>query len=543
MSQKRKILVTSALPYANGSIHIGHLVEYIQTDIWVRFQKLRGNECIYICADDTHGTPIMISARNQGISPEELIQRMHGEHLADFTTFQIQFDNYYTTHSEENRQLSEEFYHSAKNKGLIDEKEIEQYYCPKDAMFLPDRFIKGQCPNCGAEDQYGDSCEKCGTTYSPTSLKNPRCAVCGTPPVLKTTVHYFFKLSQVADQVKDWVNGDNHVRPEIRNKLEEWFKEGIRDWDISRDAPYFGFPIPGAKDKYFYVWLDAPVGYISSTENWAVKHNRQVNDIWKHHQFEIHHFIGKDILYFHTLFWPAMLMVGGYTLPSKVNVHGFLTVNGEKMSKSRGTFIKAKDFAARVNPEFLRYYYASKLSDTLEDIDLNLEDFVYKINSDVLGKVINIGSRLGSILTKKLTGKLTTPDEDGNRLLAELSARQEEIAQLYDQLKFQKAMRDIMALADKANKYIDEKAPWELVASDPEKAVQVCTTGLNAFKILMAYLKPVLPGITAGAEGFLNISPLTWENATELLHDHAVNPYEHLAKRLDPAVVTSLLTV
>ncbi|MCK9573061.1 MAG: methionine--tRNA ligase, partial [Candidatus Omnitrophica bacterium] len=483
MSSKRRILVTSALPYANGSIHLGHLVEYIQTDIWVRFQRLIGNECYYMCADDTHGTPIMISARKQNISPEELISKMYAEHLRDFNAFRISFDNYYSTNSKENREFCEYIYSEAKHKGAIYEKEIEQYYCEHDGMFLPDRMIKGICPICKAEDQYGDNCEACSATYDPTELISPFCSICGAKPVIKKSIHYYFKLSNFTNELKEWVSQD-HLRPEIKNKLQEWFTQGIRDWDISRDEPYFGFKIPGTENKYFYVWLDAPVGYIATTKNWCESKNVNFDEIWRGKSFEIHHFIGKDILYFHTLFWPAMLMISGFSTPTKVNIHGFLTINGEKMSKSRGTFINAADYLKHVDPELLRYYYAAKLGPAVDDLDLNLSDFVFRINSDVLGKVVNIGSRLGKIVNKKLNNTLGEIDEQGVNILDEIRKALPRIAQFYETLDYNKAMREIMPLADIVNKYINDTAPWELIKTDEKKAQSVCTTGLNGLYLL-----------------------------------------------------------
>ncbi|MFC1753733.1 methionine--tRNA ligase [Thermoproteota archaeon] len=530
--KKRKILVTSALPYANGSIHLGHLVEYIQTDIWVRFQKLLGNTCYYMCADDTHGTAIMLSAKKQGITPQELIKKIHKEHIQDFNEFLIEFDNYYTTDSKENQELSEYIFLEAQKKGIIYEKEIEQMYCEHDNMFLPDRFIRGICPKCNALDQYGDSCEVCSSTYSPGELIAPKCAECGNTPVKKTSMHYFFKLSALTDEVKKWIDTDP-VRVEIKNKLQEWFEGGIRDWDISRDAPYFGFKIPGAQDKYFYVWLDAPVGYIASTKNWCSGSGVDFDSIWRKGEYEIHHFIGKDIVYFHTLFWPAMLTISGFKLPKKVHVHGFLTINGEKMSKSRGTFINARAYLNHINPEFLRYYYASKLSGSIEDLDLNLEDFVFKVNSDIVNKVVNIGSRLGSILNKKLESKLTNPDKEGEALIHTILESKDQIAKDYNALAFHKAMREIMRLADLANQYIDAMAPWAVVKENKDKASEICTAGLNALRILSGYLKPVLPGISQGVERFLDCEPVDWLNLDQRLLNHVIQPYQHLAQRVE----------
>ncbi len=538
----RKILVTSALPYANGSIHIGHLVEYIQTDIWVRFQKIRGHTCHYMCADDTHGTAIMLSAKKEGVSPEQLIQRVHQEHIEDFKAFSIDFDYYYTTDSEENRVLSEFIFTRAREKGAIYEKSISQLFCTKCSLFLPDRFIRGKCPRCGAVDQYGDNCEKCAATYEPSALIEPRCAECGSAPQQKETRHFFFALSQFENHIKEWLSQDP-VQKEIKNKLDEWFREGLRDWDITRDAPYFGFKIPGTQDKYFYVWLDAPVGYLATTQKWCSEHGISFDTIWRSNEYEIHHFIGKDILYFHTLFWPAMLKVSDFMLPKSVRVHGFLTVNGEKMSKSRGTFITAKTYLQHLNPEYLRYYYASKLSPSIEDLDLNLEDFVFKVNADVVNKFINIGSRLGSILNKKLNGLLTEPNHEGKNLLNTLVKHIPSIENGYETLEYSKTLREIIGLADDLNKYINDAKPWELVSSDAEKAARVCTTGLNGLRILAGMLKPVLPHIVKGVESFLNIPPLQWNDLNSIITHHPINPYQHLAHRVDAETFKKMVTL
>ncbi|MDR2431218.1 MAG: methionine--tRNA ligase [Candidatus Margulisbacteria bacterium] len=527
----RQILATSALPYANGSIHLGHLVEYIQTDIWVRFQKLLGNKCLYMCADDTHGTPVMFSARRAGSTPEELIARMHAEHSADFAAFNIGFDHYYSTNSPENKELCELVYRRAREKGRIEEKEIAQAYCEKCGMFLPDRFIKGDCPRCGAPEQYGDSCEVCSAAYTPTELKNAHCAECGSAPVQKKTQHYFFRLSAMAAELQTWA-ASGHIQTEIRNKLQEWFRQGLQDWDISRDAPYFGFQIPGAENKYFYVWLDAPIGYIAATKNFCAQTGRDWEDIWLKPGWEIHHFIGKDILYFHTLFWPAMLLTAGLRTPDQVHIHGFLTINGEKMSKSRGTFIQARRYIdSGLNPEYLRYYYASKLGSSLNDLDLNIADFAAKVNSDLVNKLVNIGSRLGSITAKKLNGQLSAPDAAGRQILTEITAAQNYIIKAYDSLEYQQAVREIMRWADAANKYINDNEPWN--KKNLEEAGAICTAGLNCLKILTAYIKPVLPVIAGGIEKFLNCKELNFSNAGAILINHPINVYEHLAKRVD----------
>jgi methionyl-tRNA synthetase len=542
MTQPKKLLVTSALPYANGQIHIGHLVEYIQTDIFVRFNKLVGNECIYICADDTHGTPIMLSAKNRGIQPEELIKEMHADHNADFAAFGIQFSHYGSTNIDDNRLLSELIYTRAKEAGAIYEKEIEQLYDPTANMFLPDRFVKGTCPKCKAPDQYGDSCEKCGTTYSPRDLINPISAVTGQTPIIKPSVHYFFKLSDFSDFLKDFITNGT-LKTELKNKLMEWFEAGLKDWDISRDAPYFGFKIPGTDDKYFYVWLDAPVGYISNAKVWGDANGKSIDQLWSG-DYDIHHFIGKDILYFHALFWPAMLKVSQFKLPDHIHVHGFLTINGEKMSKSRGTFITAKTYLQHLNPEFLRYYYAAKLSDTVEDVDLNLTDFVNRVNADIVNKFINIASRLASILVKKCNATIVEPTPEGKALLETIVTQSDTIYTLYSTLETHKAMRAIMDLADLTNQFIDTNAPWDQVKTDPHLAAQTASTGLTALKHLATYLKPVIPTIVEGIEGFLNILPLTWDSLkTPLEPGHMVNPYQHLAARLDQEVVNKITAV
>jgi len=542
----KKILVTSALPYANGPIHIGHLVEYIQTDVWVRFQKLMGNTCHYMCADDAHGTPIMLSAQKMGITPEAMIEKVSQEHQRDFAAFGVLFDQYHSTHSPENKTLASEVYLKAKAKGFIAQREIEQYYCEKDGLFLPDRLIRGTCPKCKATDQYGDACEKCSATYEPTQLLSPRCSHCGETPIIRPSSHYFFQLSKLQDPIHDWLKhgnaGASPVRIEVANKLQEWFDSGIKDWDISRDAPYFGFQIPDT-DKYFYVWMDAPIGYIATTQHWAARLN--VPDLWKEiwagNDYEIHHVIGKDILYFHTLFWPALLMAGDFQLPKQVHVHGFLTVNGEKMSKSRGTFITASHFAEHINPEYLRYYLMSKCNGGMDDIDLSLEDFVTKINAEVVNKVVNIGSRLGSIVTKKREGKLTTPNAAGTQLLDIIRSKAPEIATYYDAMNYLKVTREVMALADQLNVYIDTAAPWSLVQTNPTEADAVCATGLNGLRYLSVYLAPLMPILTQGIADFLQTPTPLWTDLDTLLTEHPIAPYQHLAQRLDIKVVTQVL--
>ncbi len=545
--KKRKILVTSALPYANGPIHLGHLVEYIQTDIWVRFQKMRGHECHYVCADDTHGTPVMLRAQQEGISPENLIARMTEEHQRDFADFGIGFDNYYSTHSDENREIVTEIYRRLSQAGHITRRTIKQAYDPVKNMFLPDRFIKGTCPRCNAPDQYGDSCEACGATYSPTELKNPVSALSGVPPVEKDSEHYFFKLGDFESWLREWLHPDitkaRHVQPEVANKLSEWFEAGLKDWDISRDAPYFGFEIPDAPDKYFYVWLDAPVGYMASFKNLCAKKGLRFDDFWgKDSTAELYHFIGKDILYFHTLFWPAMLSGAGFRTPTAVFAHGFLTINGTKMSKSRGTFINARTYLNHLHPRYLRYYFAAKLSSRVEDIDLSFDDFTARINSNLVGKYVNIASRTAGFITDRFGGKLGK-EAVNKELLHEVQNAAETIAACYENREYAEAVRLIMGLADKANVFVDDRKPW-LMAKDPaqnEHLQQVCTTSLNLFRLLTIYLKPILPKIAEDVATFLNIPPLAWADAKVLLTGHTINPYQHLATRVDPKNVQALL--
>jgi len=542
-SAPRKLLVTSALPYANGSIHLGHMVEYVQSDIWVRFQKMQGHTVHYVCADDTHGTPIMLRAEKEGITPEELIRRVHAEHYADFSDFLVAFDNYYSTNSEENRELASRIYRALKANGKIATRTIEQYYDPVKHMFLPDRFIKGECPKCHAKDQYGDSCESCGTTYSPTELIAPYSAVSGAAPVRKETEHYFFKLSECEDFLRQWTRSGT-LQPEAANKMGEWFASGLSDWDISRDAPYFGFEIPDAPGKYFYVWLDAPIGYMASFKDLATREGLDFDEYWKpDSQAELYHFIGKDILYFHALFWPATLKFSGYRQPTKVFAHGFLTVNGEKMSKSRGTFITARSYLDHVkNPEYLRYYYAAKLNGSMEDIDLNLEDFVARVNSDLVGKYVNIASRTAGFIAKRFDGKLGTVGE--NAVIAELRAAADSIRESFENRDTARALRDIMALADKANAYVAEHAPWDM-AKQPEQTAAlhaVCSVALEIFRLLTLYLKPVLPGLAQAVEKFLKIDPLTWADIDRPLPaGHQIQAYQHLITRIDPKHVEAMV--
>ena len=546
---QRKILVTSALPYANGSIHLGHMVEHIQTDIWVRFQKLRGHECYYCCADDTHGTPIMLAAEKQGITPEEMIEKTHAEHLADFTGFGIGYDNYYSTHSPENKKFSEQIYLALKANGKIVGKTINQLFDPEKQMFLPDRFVKGECPKCHAQDQYGDNCEVCGTTYSPTELIKPYSAVSGATPVMKQTEHFFFKLSDCADYLKQWTagetNGHAHLQPEALNKMNEWLKDGeLSDWDISRDAPYFGFQIPDEPDKYFYVWLDAPVGYMASFQNLCDKIGLDFNEFFgKDSTAEMYHFIGKDILYFHALFWTAMLQFSDHRAPTGIFAHGFLTVDGQKMSKSRGTFITAKSYLEQgLNPEWMRYYIAAKLNSKIEDIDLNLQDFIARVNSDLVGKYINIASRASGFIHKKFAGSLHAVS--GSALIARLTEKSDSIAADYEHREYAKALREIMALADIVNEYVDANKPWELAKQEGMEARlhEVCSELINAFKILTAYLAPVLPNVAAQAAEFLNVPQLDWSHtASTLPANHVIHQYQHLMQRIEEKQVNDLI--
>ena len=536
----RKIVVTSALPYANGPIHIGHLVEYLQTDIWVRFQKMCGHQCLYFCADDTHGTPVMLSARAGGISPEELIEKMYAEHIADFDSFYVEFDNYYTTHSPENKYFSELIFNRLNEAGSIVKRDVEQTYCENCKMSLPDRFVRGTCPRCKAEDQYGDSCEVCSATYRSDELINPSCATCGVRPVLKTSEHYFFKLADFEKQLKDLIAG-GYTQKSVANKLDEWFKAGLKDWDISRDGPYFGFKIPGEEDKFFYVWLDAPIGYMASAKNYCDRNSLDFDELWNGDQYDLYHFIGKDIMYFHALFWPAMLIGANFRTSDKLFVHGFLTVNGEKMSKSRGTFINAKTYLKYLKPEYLRYYYASKLTDSIDDIDLKTEDFINKTNSDLVGKFANLASRSGPMLTKKLDGRLGQLDERGRQLINKLTAEKEDIIGNYENLKFAAAVRTITALADEANRYVEQNQPWATVKIDLEKTRATLTAVINAVKILTIYLKPILPKYAEKVERFLNLNELCFADVETVLQNHKINDFQRLFERIDKEQVDAMI--
>lgn len=542
-NQQRKILVTSALPYANGSIHLGHLLEHIQTDIWSRFQRMRGHQCYSVCADDAHGTPVMLKAQQLGITPEQMVAQTRAEHHQDLQDFFVEYDNYYVTHSDENKELCEDIYNRLNNAGYISKRTISQLFDPEKQMFLPDRFVKGTCPNCGAEDQNGDSCDVCSATYSPTEMKNPRSVVSGATPILKDSEHYFFDLPKFEQMLKEWlVSGA--LQEEISNKLKEWFESGLQQWDISRDAPYFGFEIPGAPNKFFYVWVDAPVGYMASFKNFCARADVDLDfdSFWNaDSDAELYHFIGKDITYFHCLFWPAILEGAGLRKPTGVNVHGFVTVNGAKMSKSKGTFIKGRTYLEHLNPEYLRYYFASKLSDGVTDIDLNFEDFAQKVNSDLVGKVVNIASRCASFITKKFDATLSSTLIDP-ALLAEFQQASDGIADAFEQRQYNRAIRDIMALADKANQFIDAQAPWVSI-KDPTKQQlthDVCSLGINLFRILVVYLKPVLPKLAEQAELFLNDS-LDWDAAQRSLSNHKINKFKALMQRVDMDKVNAMV--
>jgi methionyl-tRNA synthetase len=540
--KQRKILVTSALPYANGAIHLGHLMEVIQTDIWVRMQRLKGENCIYVCADDAHGTGIMLRAQNEGISAESLIDRVRAEHQADFAGFNIQFDNYHSTHSQHNRELSESIYLALKANGHISSRPIMQLYDPEKNLFLADRFVKGGCPRCKAEDQYGDNCEVCNATYNASELINPRSTLSGSVPVEKESVHYFFRLPEFTDMLKRWTRG-GALQDQVANKLSEWLEAGLQEWDISRDAPYFGFEIPDAPGKYFYVWLDAPIGYMASFKDLCERTDYQFDEYWKQgSSTELYHFIGKDIINFHALFWPAMLSSAGYRKPTAVFAHGFLTVDGKKMSKSRGTFINAATWLQHLNPEYLRYYLAAKLGSGVDDLDLNLDDFVARVNADLVGKVVNIASRCAGFIQRGFEGRLSAECNEPE-LLASFQAASGEIAAFYEQREYSKAMRAVMALADRANQYIAEQQPWVLAKSDKHApSVQaVCSTGLNMFRLVMIYLKPVLPKMTEQAEKFLNIPPLRWSDTEVLLLDHRINEFIPLMNRVDQDKVDAMV--
>jgi len=530
----RKIIATSALPYANGPIHLGHLVEYLQTDIWVRSQKMAGNECLYICADDAHGTPIMLKAQELKITPEKLIDKIYKQHIKDFSDFHIEFDNYYSTHSDENKKFSEYIFNQLKERGDIVSKTINQFYDEKAQMFLPDRYIKGECPKCHAKDQYGDSCEECGGTYLSTDIINPISTVSDTKPVTKKTDHFFFKLSSYETFLKKWIS-NNATQTEIKNKLNEWLSDGLVDWDITRDTPYFGFNIPGTKDKFFYVWLDAPIGYIASHKNYCEKNDKNFDEYWKSDSnCELYHFIGKDIAYFHALFWPAMLEGSGFRKPNAVYCHGFLTINGEKMSKSRGTFLNARTYLNHLNPEYLRYYFASRLADKIEDIDLNFDDFQSRVNSDLVGKIINIGSRCSKFINKDFSNELSTTFNN-EKLINNCLSHLDEIINNYEGRNFSTNVRLISSMADDINKYLDEEKPWVKIKdkNNHELVQKICTDGMNLFRILIGYLKPVLPKISEKVENIMQCEPINWENIKDSILSKKIQEFKPIITRID----------
>ena len=538
---KRRILVTTALPNANGSIHLGHLMEHIQTDIWVRFQRMRGHECIYVCADDSHGTATMLRAEELGTTPEALIREVNAEHRADFKGFMISHDNYYSTHSPENQALSSLIYNRLKEAGQISSRSVDQLYDPEREMFLADRFIIGACPGCGTGDQYGDNCEACGATYDATDLIDPVSRISGATPVLKASKHLFFTLSNFDGFLRQWTRS-GALQEQVANKLAEWLDAGLKDWDISRDAPYFGFEIPGEPGRFFYVWLDAPIGYMASFRNYCDDRGINFDDYWKKDSdCELHHFIGKDIVNFHALFWPAMLDTAGFRTPTRIRVHGFVTVDGQKMSKSRGTFINARTWLDHLNPEYLRYYFAAKLGDGVDDLDINLDDFVQRVNSDVVGKLVNIASRCAGFINKQFDGEVSATAD--NPLLRDFADAGETIAAHYEQGDYGKALREIMALADKANQHIDERKPWVMIKEEGkrEQVRQVCSDGINCFKALVTWLKPVLPGLAEKSEAFLNLPPLTWSDAAQPLSNHRINKFKPLMTRIEPEKVAAIV--
>lgn len=540
MSNKRQIIVTSSLPYANGPLHLGHMLEYVQTDIWARFQKLSGHTCYYICGSDCHGTPVMIHAQKENVAPEKLVETIRQEHMSDFADFGIEFDNFYTTHSDENRELSSATYEKLKAKNDISRKTIKQAFDPEKQMFLPDRFVKGECPKCGTADQYGDNCEACGATYSPTEFKNPSSVLSGATPIEKETEHLFFELPHYEKALKNWSQA-GHLQKEVANKLNEWFESGLKNWDISRDKPYFGFEIPGEKDKYFYVWLDAPIGYMASFKNFCANNNIDFDTYWKKDSdTELYHFVGKDVMYFHTLFWPATLMGADLRTPTAVHVHGFLTINGQKMSKSRGTFVKARTYLKHIKPCYLRYYFAAKLNSSVEDIDLNLEDFMQRVNTDLVGKLVNIASRTANFLKKF---DLTLSDNCPNQALWDKFVNAgDRIAQHYEAREYSKSMREIMTLADHANQYIAELAPWQLIKTpgNEQQVHDACSLAVNLFRALTIYLTPVLPELSNQVAAFLNVSPFVWNDHKTYLSNHVINKFKPLLTRITEEQIAAM---
>ena len=536
----RHILITAALPYANGPIHIGHMVEYLQADIWARYHKACGRDCRYVCAIDTHGTPIMLKAQAEGVAPEAIVERFHAEQARDFDAFDVGFDNFHTTNSPENRALTETFFHRLQEKGHIETRSVHQAFCENCGMFLPDRYIRGTCPRCGAEDQYGDSCEVCGAAYSPVDMADPRCAQCGQAASRRTSEHYFFLVTAYEAMLRDWV-GPDHLHPHVVAKLQEWFQEGLRDWDFTRDAPYWGFPIPGTEDKYFYVWFDAPIGYVASTEDWCRREGRSLDDYWASDDAELYHFIGKDILYFHALYWPAMLAGAGLRMPSRIWVHGFLTVDGYKMSKSRGTFINARTYLDHLDPQYLRYYYACKLGPGTEDIDLSIQDFVARVNKDLVGNFANLPSRSAGLLAKRLESRLGSLDEAGRTMLHQIEAAADDIGRAYEGCQYASAVRTITAQADRLNQFMEQTRPWETVKTDPEAARAALTAVLNGVRLLAAYLGPVLPRYPGKVARLLGCEGPDFTNLSDRIEDRTIAEFQRIAERVDPEAVDAVI--
>ncbi len=539
MTNPRKILITSALPYANGEIHLGHMVEHLITDYWARFQRLRGHECVAFCADDTHGAPIMVEARKKGITAEELIGTMQKKHEDDLQGFDVHYDHYGSTNSKANQSLCDEIYKSLFDKGYIESRSLEQFYCSHDKMFLPDRFVKGECPKCGAQGQYGDSCDSCGAVYSSTELKEARCSLCQKKPEVRTSEHQFVKVGDFTEFLKEWV--PKHTSSGVSKKLQEWFEAGLKDWCLTRDKPYFGFQVPGLKDKYYYVWFDAPIGYIAATKEWCDKKGSRWEDYWRNESCEIYHNIGKDIVYFHCLFWPMMLRTSGLKTPDQIFVHGMLTVNGQKLSKSKGTFINARTYLKHFPADYLRYYFACKLSDGITDLDLNLDEFVSRVNGELIGKITNIASRGFQMLQKNFQGHLGRLDEEGKKILNDVLGKAEAIAQHYEKRQFSKALVLIRDIADQANKYFDDHTPWKLIKEDPDKTQVVLTTILNVFRVMTIYLQPVLPSYAGKVAALFGEAPYTWQDLSTILEDQVTNPFQHILKRIEPKKVKQML--
>ena len=539
MEKIRKIVITSALPYANGDIHLGHMVEHLITDFWARYQKMKGHKCLAICADDTHGAPIMIAARKKGVTPESQIEEVRKRHLDDFKDFDIHYDHYSSTNSKMNEAYCHEFFHSLKSQGAIEEREITQQFCEHDKMFLPDRFVKGTCPKCQAKDQYGDNCDACSAVYETLDLIDPSCTLCSRKPVQKQSTHMFVALDRFSSFLKEWVPA--HTDKAVSNKLSEWFeKDGLKDWCLTRDKPYFGFQVPGT-EKFYYVWFDAPIGYLSSTREWCDLNGAKVEEFWKDEDSEIYHNIGKDIIYFHSLFWPVMLKVAGWNTPTKIFVHGMLTVNGKKLSKSKGTFINARTFLNHLDPLYLRYYFACKLTNSIADFDLNFDDFTSRVNSDLIGKITNIASRGFQMLGKNFDSTLSTMDEDGAKIFEKARAYSTQIEEFYEERNFSKVILAVREIADDANKYFDEKTPWKLIKEDREETQKILTSTLNIFRFLAIYLKPILPIYVEKVEGLFQEEPYTWKSLQTSLEEKKLAPFSHLLKRIEPSSLEKII--